>query len=856
MKRTKETRFRPLTEIERLRIGLVLVWLFVWLILGVAGGCTQTEVEDNDIPFHALKDVEAGFNLHVLDSQTTRSATGDTLQTRAEKALDNTQETKISTLWIGQYDAATGSRMFSQYLESVDDDKVVNVKLKQSNNSSSKSHIWFVANSGNPEAAGEIAEEEALKKHVLTYSSTDDGLPASDLCGMTGMWEGIVKEGGMKDLTVNLTRLVAKITFTYTIGGSDFTFTPSSVTLNSVPDKLQIAAPEKQLTNITYKTYKGNNSVTTQCWYLPENMAGTATGDDAVESAKKKTGKGVSDATYIELTGKAVQGGVTYDKVTFRFYPGAGENNYDIIRNSHYTVNVTLVGIDISDERITVGEIPPVGFDTEKIPAEKGGEKKVQVTARPGQEWSFDMPQWLSALIEGKTVSSGATVTHQGPYQLNFQAAEANPKAEERSVEFPIHINGEDQKVTITQSGSEMKVEAEISLEATSGTTGSASFTATKGLLWDAVLSGTWLSWATGSPAVPGAEATGSSQNLQVKSLEPNPSATERTGGITVKAGASVTEADYTELKKEIRVTQVGSTVTGSTMTVSAVAANGLESSFMVTPGLSWVAGVTDGSWITLTTTSGGPATTSPESVAYDVAINPNEASRTGNITVRAGDASSGPTGVITVKQEGSLFSVIAPTETIPTDGSNTVTGSVSATTGLAWIISPETSNNITVSPTSGTGNATLTFTGTENTGAERTGSFTLSANGASPTRELALSVTQEADEPAATIDKLQVCKTEGPLKKWSDADLYCSNLIAEGKEDWYLPSKDQLVTMYNNKSSLETGDFTAFEANYYWANTSNGRAGHWVVRFTDGQAFDGYAGENYLGHVRCVRNK
>ncbi|MCD8267957.1 MAG: hypothetical protein LUD46_05475 [Parabacteroides sp.] len=178
MKRAKETKFRPLMEIEWLHIGLVLVWLALSIT-----SCTQAEVEENDIPFHALRDVEAGFNLHVLDSQTTRSATGDTLQTRAEKALDDSRETKIVTIWIGQYDAATGSRMFSQYFESMDDGKVVNVKLKQSNNSSAKSHVWFVVNSENPEAAGEIAKEETLKEHVLTYSSTDDGLLESRLCG-------------------------------------------------------------------------------------------------------------------------------------------------------------------------------------------------------------------------------------------------------------------------------------------------------------------------------------------------------------------------------------------------------------------------------------------------------------------------------------------------------------------------------------------------------------------------------------------------------------------------------------------------------------------------------------------------
>ena len=77
MKRGSETGWRPLTRIGRLRIGLLLGWLFVYLVLLLTGGCTQTEVEEDVIPPHALKDVEAGFNLHVLANQTpvTRSIT-------------------------------------------------------------------------------------------------------------------------------------------------------------------------------------------------------------------------------------------------------------------------------------------------------------------------------------------------------------------------------------------------------------------------------------------------------------------------------------------------------------------------------------------------------------------------------------------------------------------------------------------------------------------------------------------------------------------------------------------------------------------------------------------------------------
>ncbi|WP_293707094.1 hypothetical protein, partial [uncultured Parabacteroides sp.] len=77
MKRESKTRRKPLTGIGRLRIGLSLAWLFVVLLLLFAGSCTQTDVEEDVIPPHALKDVDAGFNLNVLANRPpgTRSIT-------------------------------------------------------------------------------------------------------------------------------------------------------------------------------------------------------------------------------------------------------------------------------------------------------------------------------------------------------------------------------------------------------------------------------------------------------------------------------------------------------------------------------------------------------------------------------------------------------------------------------------------------------------------------------------------------------------------------------------------------------------------------------------------------------------
>ena len=1073
MKRVSKTRRKPLTGIGRLRIGLSLAWLFVVLLLLFAGSCTQTDVEEDVIPPHALKDVDAGFNLNVLANRTpvTRSITfttdgtiesdtlavgvKDSVQTKAAAALSEAQESQIASLWVGQYDATTGVRLFNQYISSMTS-TTVNLKLKQSQNGS-KSHVYFVSNAGD---LGAVADETTLKKQRLPYASSGTGLPENSLCKMVGKWEGEVVAGGVKDITVELTRLLAKISFCYSMG-ADFTFTPTSVTLKNAPSVSQVEAPTGQLTkDVTYGNYTGtaSSSGATVYWYLPENMAGTVSGPDAVVSEKKKTGKGVTNATCIELTGNAVQGGVTYKDVMFRFYPGRNENNYDIERNSHYTMNVTLVGIDVSDERITVGEIPDIEVDPTEMPAKKGGEKEIQITARPGQEWIFNMPDWLSALLDGEDIPSGATITHQGPAKVVFKSVEANPRAEKRSVSFDIEVNGENQNITITQSGSTLTVGSPVSLAATAGSEGASSFTATEGLQWSAVLGGGdgWLDWAT-NPGTSAGEALAGAQELQVKAGSANPSAQVRTGKITVKAGASVGDPAYTGLKQEIAVNQAGSTVTGSTINnIVAKGATG-DASFMATKGLPWASSITSGNWITINTGGAGtPTTGTAQTINYTAVVNPSSAARSGKITVRAGDTSAGPTGDIVLNQLGATLSVsgaktvaatasttdyvstfsateglswnvsenmdwltltgttegtnnttgtnqdikysvglnpnetsrngnitvkagnavggtdagltktiaitqsassltasVSPTTALvattgasgtytmngtsglsysftagfpswltvtngtasisggTTSGSNQqltyktasvnpnsaerkatvtvkagnisksveikqaassfsrtnpsgqiaaaanskVTGSVTATAGLAWAIAPATHNGITVSPTSGTGNATITFTGAANTGAERTGSFTLSASGASPARTLAFSATQAAGETGAYVGNLQVCKTDGGSMNWSSANSYCSNLTAEGKSDWYLPSKDQLVTMYNNKTALQgESGFTAFVSNNYWSSTASSSGYHWVVSFSNGSTNG--SNDSNDRYVRCVRDK
>lgn len=815
---------------KRTNNPLLLLLLLLWL----AGGCTQTEVEEKDIPPHALKDVEAVFNLHVKASQTspTRSAAapGDTIQTRAEADLPEGRDSEIAGIWIGQYNAQ-GTLLYHYYNGSLKGN-TLNVKLKQNpSGDESESHVWFVANSGD---LGEVATEAGLKEHLLSYES-NKGIPTSGLCSMTGVWEGVVKEEGDKKINVELTRLLAKITFTYTINEApnSFSFTPSSITLNSVPDKSQIEAPTAQLPTekITYTTYTeevgiGGNSKTVY-WYLPENMAGDG---DKVESEKKKTGKGVTNATYIELAGTAVQGGVTYKDVVFRFYPGKTDKlyNYDIVRNSHYTMNVTLVGIDITDDRITVGKIPPIEVSGDNMPAEKGGIKEVQITARPGQEWMFDLEGWLTAIIDGKDAGTGAQVTWQGPAKVTFKSTEANPKAELRSVVFPVNVGGTTQEITITQNGSTLEKGDNIMLGAASGSEGASSFTATKGLKWQVDKGAdNWWNWVADSQVTRGDEATGDKQSLNIKATASNPSSNQRSGTITVKVGESAGNPSYDKLKQEITVTQAGSTLTGSTKTVGAEAANGLTSTFTATPGLNWAASVTSGSWITVASISGGPTTESAESISYNVAVNPTSSERSDAITVRAGNAEDGPTGTITVTQNASSLTAGDPATLAATVGA---TGSlkIKGTSGLPLTITPPSWIEIT------TDLVPAQTTGDEQIVAYKTKEVNLNS-----TERMAANISVNAGEMTQTVAVKQagstfsVSKTELSFKKAGGSE----TVKVEGTSGlpWTVSPSEETNGIKPDISSSETGDtaqtltFTASE------NTGSSRSAKFTIAVKGG---------------------
>jgi len=74
-----------------------------------------------------------------------------------------------------------------------------------------------------------------------------------------------------------------------------------------------------------------------------------------------------------------------------------------------------------------------------------------------------------------------------------------------------------------------------------------------------------------------------------------------------------------------------------------------------------------------------------------------------------------------------------------------------------------------------------------------------------------------------------------------------CDDLVLNGYSDWFLPSKDELNLLYQQKSVVG-----GFSTNYYWSSSEYDAFYAWFQNFLSGFQ-DGY-GKEYPGSVRAVR--
>jgi hypothetical protein len=95
------------------------------------------------------------------------------------------------------------------------------------------------------------------------------------------------------------------------------------------------------------------------------------------------------------------------------------------------------------------------------------------------------------------------------------------------------------------------------------------------------------------------------------------------------------------------------------------------------------------------------------------------------------------------------------------------------------------------------------------------------------------------------TIDIMAGCATAGIAAR------LCGDLVQGGYSDWYLPSRDELVQVWNNRGVI--GIVTAAFA--YWTSSQNDPNNAYFVRWTDGVPFFFSIKTDIQPYVRAVRS-
>jgi predicted outer membrane repeat protein len=364
---------------------------------------------------------------------------------------------------------------------------------------------------------------------------------------------------------------------------------------------------------------------------------------------------------------------------------GNGTVNFSVAANTGASRTATIT---VGTQVFTITQDPPCAYNitppTTQGFSGGGGNGTFSVTSGNGCAWNATTTfPWI-------TLPNPSTGNGNG--QMSFSIA---PNTTGATRTGTITING-GQTLTITQTACTYSIEP-ISRDVTAAA-GSSTFALTTGTgcTWTAGTTDSWITIATGSTG-PGSKTINFSysQNMGVA----------RTGTITV-GGQTFT------LRQAI----------GCTYSLDRATANipkeGISSSVAISTvtGCPWSATSDSPSWLTINANSASG--TGPGNIAFTVSPN-NGPLRTGKITANG--------QIFTVNQEsGCSFSLQQPPSVqIPKAGVTNSTFTLTATnSGCAWT-AVASHTWISVSPNSGNGTTTISYSVLPNTGMARTGTIT-----------------------------------------------------------------------------------------------------------------------------------
>ena len=274
----------------------------------------------------------------------------DRAGTRAGTLTDD-QENAVGDICVFQFGNGDSKLKYSEYATLTDGQLTADISLASGMGVCT---VYVLANVGDLTSrvayGSSLADFKKLAAEVTSGKGTGQNLP---MCGSKNDFNS---ETANASLTVQLTRSVAKVSLNLTTPNAGDAFTVSAIKLMNVAKKLHYvesaATAPSAPTELTDYTSDNSNTIT---WYIPENKAGTTSLTDWKD---RYEGNAPATATYILIEGSYTPKGGTARDVSYAIYLGAGDKpgDFNVARNTRYTVNASIKGTNLNDGRVLVGK--------------------------------------------------------------------------------------------------------------------------------------------------------------------------------------------------------------------------------------------------------------------------------------------------------------------------------------------------------------------------------------------------------------------------------------------------------------------------------------------------------------------
>lgn len=269
-------------------------------------------------------------------------------QTRA--SLTEAQENAVNEICVFQFDNATNTLKYSGYIALGTGTLTTDLSLATGMGVCT---VYVLANVGDLTSkvayGSSLADFKKLTAEVTSGKGTGDNLP---MCGSNDNFDS----NTANTLAISLTRSVAKVSLNLTTPNAGDLFTVRAIKLMNVAKKLHYvesaATAPSAPAELTDYTSNNSNTIT---WYIPENKAGTTSLTDWKD---RYEGNAPATATYILIEGSYTPQNGTARDVSYAIYLGAGNNpaDFNVARNTKYTVNAIIKGTNLDDGRVLVGK--------------------------------------------------------------------------------------------------------------------------------------------------------------------------------------------------------------------------------------------------------------------------------------------------------------------------------------------------------------------------------------------------------------------------------------------------------------------------------------------------------------------